>query len=101
MAPVGVTSATARSNSAYINEAHSNDDSCQNPIPFPVVGGINAIGRVGPVSPDAADLKVGDFVVMILRFARVTMPAKIMLLAFLTPTGETQTLAKDAWHHSA
>lgn len=83
----------------YINDVYANGNPRQYPVPFPAIGGTNAVGRVVAVGPDAAKLKVGDLVVVDPAIRPRDDPGQILLLAFLAATGETQTLAKDVWHH--
>ncbi|CRK25927.1 hypothetical protein BN1723_013761, partial [Verticillium longisporum] len=83
----------------YINDIYSRDNPRQYPVPFPLIGGTNAVGRVVAVPPDAAKLKVGDLVVVDPTIRPRDDPGQIMLLALLAATGEMQAIAKDVWHH--
>ncbi|KAI4865974.1 alcohol dehydrogenase GroES domain-containing protein [Hypoxylon rubiginosum] len=49
---------------SYAAEIYTNGNPRNYPIGFPIVGGINGIGRVAAVPPDATRLKVGDLVVI-------------------------------------
>ncbi|KAI1370361.1 alcohol dehydrogenase GroES domain-containing protein [Hypoxylon crocopeplum] len=46
----------------YATEVYTNGNPRNYNVSFPIVGGVNAIGRVAAVSPDATSLKVGDLV---------------------------------------
>ncbi|KAH8896298.1 alcohol dehydrogenase GroES domain-containing protein [Thozetella sp. PMI_491] len=83
----------------YINEVYFNGNPRQYPIPFPVVGGANAVGRVVAIGSDAVKLKVGDLVVVDPMIRPRDDAGQVMLLAFLAATPEAQTLAKHVWHH--
>ncbi|KAI6084058.1 alcohol dehydrogenase GroES domain-containing protein [Hypoxylon rubiginosum] len=48
----------------YAADIYTNGNPRNYPIQFPVVGGLNGIGRVAAVPPDAGSLKVGDLVVI-------------------------------------
>ncbi|XXG96202.1 hypothetical protein Hte_002483 [Hypoxylon texense] len=48
----------------YAADIYTNGNPRNYPVQFPVVGGLNGIGRVAAVPPDAANLKVGDLVVI-------------------------------------
>ncbi|KAF3355351.1 hypothetical protein VdG1_04184 [Verticillium dahliae VDG1] len=71
----------------YINDVYSRGNPRQYPVPFPLIGGTNAVGRVVAVPPDAAKLKVGDLVVVDPTIRPRDDPGQIMLLALLAATG--------------
>ncbi|GKT90212.1 alcohol dehydrogenase GroES domain-containing protein [Colletotrichum tofieldiae] len=83
----------------YINDVYSKDNPRQYPVPFPVIGGTNAVGRVVAVPPDATKVKVGDLVVVDPTIRPRDDSGQIMLLGLLAATGEMQAIAKDVWHH--
>lgn len=83
----------------YINEVYSNGNPRGHPLPFPVIGGTHAIGRVVAVPKDAAKLKVGDLVGIGPLIRPRDDPSQAMLLAFFTPSSEMHALATDVWHH--
>ncbi|KAI1191233.1 alcohol dehydrogenase GroES domain-containing protein [Nemania serpens] len=82
----------------YINDVYANNNARQYPVPFPVIGGPNAIGRIVATPADATRLKVGDLVAVDPTIRARDDPGRIMLLALLA-AGQMQTLAKDVWNH--
>lgn len=84
---------------SYVNEVYVNNNPRQYPLPFPGVGGTNAVGRVVAVPPDAARLKVGDLVIVDPTIHPRDDPGQVMLLALVAPSGEMQALARDVWTH--
>ncbi|KAK7749334.1 hypothetical protein SLS62_008185 [Diatrype stigma] len=83
----------------YINDVYSNSNPRGYPVPFPAVGGQNAVGRVVAVPSDAAKLKVGDLVIVDPTIHPRDDPTQIMLLAFVAPSAEMQGLARGVWTH--
>ncbi|KAK1570171.1 alcohol dehydrogenase GroES domain-containing protein [Colletotrichum navitas] len=83
----------------YINDVYGKDNPRQYPVPFPLVGGTNAVGRIVAIPSDAAKLKVGDLVVVDPTIHPRDDSGQIMLLGLLAATGEMKALAKDVWHH--
>ena len=82
---------------SYSNELLTNGNPRQFNIPFPVVGGTNAIGRVVTVGPDSVGLKVGDLVTTepMIRFR--DDPNQFIMLAL--SGNAVSPAAFDHWHH--
>ncbi|KAI1342936.1 alcohol dehydrogenase GroES domain-containing protein [Xylariaceae sp. FL0016] len=86
---------------SYANEVYANGNPRGYSVPFPVIGGSNAIGRVAAVPADATHLRVGDLVtVEPLVRARDRPEDHKLLLAFLGGfSPEASRLAREVWRH--
>lgn len=83
---------------SYSNELYTNGNPRQYGIPFPVVGGTGAIGRVVAVGPDSAGLSVGDLVTTEPWIRIRDDPGKSYMLTLGAAAPQT-TSAYDHWHH--
>jgi threonine dehydrogenase-like Zn-dependent dehydrogenase len=85
---------------AYANDIYQQGNPRGYDIPFPIVGGSNAIGRVAAVPADATTLKVGDLVTTEpLIQARDDVYSNILLAIHQGLTEDTKRIAQNEWRH--
>ncbi|KAI3319548.1 alcohol dehydrogenase GroES domain-containing protein [Xylariaceae sp. AK1471] len=85
---------------AYANDIYQNGNPRGYDIPFPIVGGSNAIGRVVAVPADATTIKVGDLVTTEpLILARDDVNSKILLAIHQGFTESSKRIAQNEWRH--
>ncbi|KAI8631193.1 alcohol dehydrogenase GroES domain-containing protein [Xylariaceae sp. FL1651] len=84
----------------YAAEIFQNGNPRNYSLPWPIVGGSNAIGRVAAVPSDASSLKVGDLVsIEPLIHSRDDADNKFLLALHQGFTEATIKLAQNEWRH--
>lgn len=85
---------------SYTNELYTNGNPRQYNIPFPLVGGTSAIGRVVAVGPDSAGLEIGHLVTTEPLIRYRDAPDQFTMLALSPSLAKAKASAElGQWHH--